>query len=467
VKRIGLLLLTLIFVLLVLSRLVTDGMFLDGVLYAVLSKNLAQGVGTIWDLRVSAEWGTWHEHPPLVLVLQSMFFKVLGNGYATERMYCGLVTVLSMALMARIWRQVLPPAPYAAWWPLPLLLWLLNEDVYLSYSSNMLECTLTVFTLLAVHLYLRAEAAVVPSQRAMALVVGAFCVFLAFLCKGLVALYPLAFFGIAALAQKEKTWARGARYTIYSIALVLAFGGLLLLHTPARSALAQYFDQQVWAALMGKRNENIALHRLFILERFLTTHAHWFVVLAAVWWAARKYGRKAVSRAHWPAVVLFGGLAAAALLPIVVSPKQAAHYVVPSLPWAALALGAVFAGLLEVLPTVRPPRWLAVVLGLGIVAALAWVGTRVGQVRPDLAELRPIMERIPHGIPVGFHEKNGPTYVLEAYFQRYHEVRTNRASFEESFVVVEAGVAIPTEHAGHLEEIPTPSTRFKLYKYVK
>ncbi len=471
-KKIGILVLALVFVLFFLSRLVVDGMFIDGLLYAALSKNLAHGVGAFWALRLGTDYPPFFEHPPLVMGLQSLFFRLFGDGYATERVFCTIITVVTLVLMARIWKQVFSGQMAAAWWPLPLVLWMLNEDVYLSYSSNMLECTMTVFTLLAVHILLlffgkNAPVATTLLQRQLGLILAAVCVFAAFLCKGPVGLYPLAFFGAAALANKRKIGLGIISSTILMVAWLAACIGLLLLYPPAKSGLAQYFDQQVMAALAGRRTENIAPHRLYMLQRLLETHFHLFALLGVAWWAARKYGRQAIHRTHWPTVMLFGGIAAAALLPVMISPKQAPHYIVPALPWVALAIGAAFAGLLEVLPTVRPPQWLSWGLGTGIVVALVWTGTRVGTERKDLAQVRPIFDQIPHGGTVCFHEKNGHTYVFESYFQRYREAHINRFSFDQKYVVVEDGVALPSEKMNLFVEIPIKDSKFKLYKHVE
>ena len=55
---------------LTLPVIIQDGMFMDGMLYTCVSKNLANGIGSFW-FPVFSKFGfggltTFHEHPPLI-----------------------------------------------------------------------------------------------------------------------------------------------------------------------------------------------------------------------------------------------------------------------------------------------------------------------------------------------------------------------------------------------------------------
>ena len=65
------------------------GMHLDGTIYAGISRNLANGIGTFWNPQLSQTYfSQFHEHPPFALWLQSLFFRVFGDSYITEKLYC-------------------------------------------------------------------------------------------------------------------------------------------------------------------------------------------------------------------------------------------------------------------------------------------------------------------------------------------------------------------------------------------
>ena len=87
---------------LVCLQLFQDGIFIDGTQYAAVSRNLTRGVGSFWFPVLAqhsvAGLDTFHEHPPLVFFLQSLFFRFFGfQNISPERIYC-LVTFLLTTL---------------------------------------------------------------------------------------------------------------------------------------------------------------------------------------------------------------------------------------------------------------------------------------------------------------------------------------------------------------------------------
>ena len=55
-------------------------MFMDGVLYATMAKNLANGIGTFWQSHMSEIiFPAFINHPPLAIGLESIFFRILGD----------------------------------------------------------------------------------------------------------------------------------------------------------------------------------------------------------------------------------------------------------------------------------------------------------------------------------------------------------------------------------------------------
>ena len=64
----GLLLTVVVVCALFLPRIVTEGQFVDGLTYASVSRNLAEGYGTWWQPWGSVWFGQqiFYEHPPLL-----------------------------------------------------------------------------------------------------------------------------------------------------------------------------------------------------------------------------------------------------------------------------------------------------------------------------------------------------------------------------------------------------------------
>ena len=72
----------------VLARVVAQGMFVDGLIYADLSRNLSEGVGDAWRLQFSETlFPVFSEHPPLAIWLQSVAFTTFWDSIYFEKFY--------------------------------------------------------------------------------------------------------------------------------------------------------------------------------------------------------------------------------------------------------------------------------------------------------------------------------------------------------------------------------------------
>lgn len=112
-------------------RLLTEGMFGDGLAYAAIARNLAEGRGTAWAPFFSRSFWlpynpgpVFYDHPPLQFWLQAGLFRLLGDTPFTEKAYGGLIVVLTTLLLVRLWRALLPEASaLRAFDWLPVLIW--------------------------------------------------------------------------------------------------------------------------------------------------------------------------------------------------------------------------------------------------------------------------------------------------------------------------------------------------------
>ena len=138
-------------VLILLSNsLLTEGMFLDGVTYACISRNMTIGLGSFWNPHYTQTIGNvFHSHPPLAFGLEALLFKVFGDHWWVEKLYSALTFLVSGILIAAIWKRT-TNRPRMAW--LPLLFWSVMPIVSWIAINNMLENTMTVFVLLSVYL---------------------------------------------------------------------------------------------------------------------------------------------------------------------------------------------------------------------------------------------------------------------------------------------------------------------------
>ena len=262
-------------------------MYTDGVAYAGLSQNLANGIGTFWSPKLSeVHLSRFHSHPPLVFGIQSLFFRVFGDGIATERIYAVTIFLLSAGWMILLWREVLRTAPaIRRLWFLPLTLWLANEIVYHYYPANVLEPTMTFFVLAGIYVMIRGLRPYVGigGQFSMAALAGLFLM-AATLCKGFVALFPLATYMLHWLIFRRPSFWRSVALTTTLIGVIVLSYAALWQFAPARKALWDYLEIQVFPSLNSERvwEPHFRSSRWYIIKRLFAVLLPSFLVAALV-----------------------------------------------------------------------------------------------------------------------------------------------------------------------------------------
>ena len=101
----------------------SDGMFMDGLYYAAISRNLAAGLGSFWFLHFTDfSYPIFYEHPPLAMGLQSIFFYVFGDNIYVERFYAFFTFIVIAYIIHLIWGEINRKGlNYLSWVPLLFL----------------------------------------------------------------------------------------------------------------------------------------------------------------------------------------------------------------------------------------------------------------------------------------------------------------------------------------------------------
>ena len=470
-KRTLFLLPLLLFFFLVAPELVERSMYTDGVAYAAIAKNLAHDIGSLWSLKLSDyRYPVFAEHPPLVFGIQSLFFKVLGDRLVTERVYALTIFLLSAGLLVVLWRDALRDHPrMRRLWFTPLTLWLANEVVYHFYPANVLEPTLTVFTLAAVWAGLRAVRGAGLSVIAWTVLVG-LLVALANLCKGFVALFPLGLFVLHWLVFRRGTLVRALALTALLTVTVVGFYAVLWQFDAPRASLLRYLDTQVLASLNSSRSGMDRHYRdshWYIVRRTFEVLIPALLLTAWIAWAGyRKFGRRLLRGESLRYGILYLLLGAAASFPLAISPKQSFYYLLPSMAYYALGLGLVISPVVAEYFAVpwrpRVARWVGYVGLVLLVGAVGNTLRHVGQVtrrdRVLLGDVEAMHAVLPVGTTIG---AQGEVAEIVSYLYRTREVTvdTTRAHrFRYDFVVAPA-----TERLA-LDTVGVGMLRYRLYR---
>lgn len=313
--------------------LFTQGMFMDGTIYAAVASNLANGSGSIWELKFSETLlMPFYEHPPLAIWMESIVHRLLGDHLISERIYSLLMWFLNAILLVAIWKQIKPESRIA--W-VPLFLWSITPIIIWSFSNNMLENTMGVFvssSVLFLLIGLKQRTFIWSS-------LGGIMLALAFMSKGFVGLFPLALPVLIYLfGRKESSLLKVIQLELGMI-LGLMIGMLpFLLQSSGLDYLSIYIENQVVKSVESAQTVS---NRFEIVKHYVEQLIVSFGVIIVVYLSFRKKEKIAFQpRTYWSWI--FVVISLLGVLPIMVSLKQREFYIVTVFPMAIIGLVLLF-----------------------------------------------------------------------------------------------------------------------------
>ena len=405
----------------------TEGMFVDGVTYASISRNMAEGQGTFWNPHYTQTlYPEFRQHPPLALGMEALMFKALGDHLFVERLYSALMFVISGCLIVAIWKRT-TNRPSQAW--LPLLFWVAMPLVTWCAANNMLENTMTVFVLLTVWLMILSY----QKNNKVWLFLAGISLFAAFLSKGFTGLFPLVFPIVYCIYDDKRHWIQGPIDTLLLMVTLGVLTGMMFLFFPASLAyLKDYLNMQVIGGGLHETTVSTRFYIVFSLFQQLIIPA----VLIAIMFVIRKVTKNDCIKVFefpldkkWFLIFLILGLCG--VLPIMLSVKQRDFYMLAALPFFALACGhfslaMANAILLNVNEKHRKGRLIG---SIGIVlVGLVLTFAHMGKYNRDETLIENVKKRIAETdgeTMIDISPEEYTNWAAHAYFMRYGKISLN------------------------------------------
>ena len=412
-----------LFLILVSKNLLTEGMFIDGVTYACISRNMVCGLGSFWNPSYTQTIGhVFHSHPPLAFGLEALFFKVLGDHWWVEKAYSVLMFLLSGLFIALIWKRTTNNLRWA--W-LPLLFWLVMPLATWCATNNMLENTMSVFVLLSVYLM------IIGYQRnhKIWLFLSAFTLLLAFLSKGFTGLFPLVFPILYCAFDQKRKWIQGPIDSLILLVSIAVFAGIMFLVCPGSFGyIKDYIRLQVIGGGLHEATASSRFYIVFALLQQLVIPCALALVLVIC-----KTKSKVNSKIFefppdkgWFYVFLIMGLVG--VLPIMVSVKQRDFYMLAALPFFALACGHITLSMLTLwLPKITPKvrGWMTLGAGCVVLLGLVLNVVHIGKYGRDEALIEEVKQRIAEyegNNVIEIPQEEYTQWAKHAYYMRYGKI---------------------------------------------
>jgi hypothetical protein len=439
--------------LLALPRLVSQGMFADGINFSALALNLAEGRGTYFAPWFSQfHWlpyvrtDAFYEHPPGLWWIQSWFFKALGPHWSTEKIYCFVVLVLTVLVMNLLWKTVFKDdvvKKSLAW--LPVFLWYLIPTINWGTPNNMLEVTMSLCCLTAILCVAKANNASSDLYFGAFLLMSGLFTTLAFCVKGVVGLFPLAapFFSI------HKQTLRRTLLSILPTTVFLLFFGAMWNYPPARNFWTVWFETQVASSIAGTREmgeKNWLGYLNLPIMSFFELLPSTCVLLLLIWLSRNFQEKKNANKTSfaWWFFLVF----ASAFFPLLISIKQKMYYAVPALPYLTMAGVAFFAVPLtklfqKWLDSIHGFKYIKGVTFALLAGSLLYTPTQIGRIAREkhvfdtMNAMTPIF---PDGGVFLVDSVSMADFVYHSYFMRFHRWEiTNDVNLTKNALILPHG----------------------------
>lgn len=418
----------LLLVIFFLDRSVQHGLFLDGLIYASVARNMAEGIGSFWTPYYAGP-DFFFSHPPLMFGLQAAFFKVFGPFFGTEKIYNFVVWLATLLLLRSCWKSINISDRFRSFWWLPVLFWGFMPSVLWAYPNNILDSTVAVFVLAAILVLYRTQG---KDQNYLSIFLAAILIFCASFTKGLSGLFPLAVPILYVVVYGNGKFLGAVLQTLFLLLVIVAIYFILWQYPQPKKYLSTYVDWQVIGSLSGKNDvTGSALGRFDIILMLLTEIAIMMGIGLLIYILSKilKTGRAAlpVRLKHFWFFILTG---LSASLPFMVSFKVRSFYLVPALPYFAIAGGILIypflAPITERYTLSRTySKGLNILFTLAAVTALVLMYMKAGSIGRDhemIEDVRTISQHIPAKERIIAGPGLKSDYEFMAYLQRYKQI---------------------------------------------
>lgn len=316
---------------------------MDAMLYTSVSHNLSLGIGTFWFPQFSAHnvagLSSFHEQPPLVFGIQSLFYDLFGNSMYVERFYTFLTMCITAMLIVFLWKELFRNQEglrKLSW--LPLILWITIPVCFWSYSNNMHENTMGIFTLCSAILTYKAFR--IGKFQFILLALSGASIFLASFSKGIPGFFPITIPFLYWLTTKNISFSKAFLHTLMLILIPFLVYMILFLIPESKESLSTYLFKRA----LHRINEAPTVdNRFYILWRLFTELLPQLILVIIFFSIAKLKKIKLFSSEQNRQSIFFILVGLSASAPLILTLVQKGFYFVPALPFFAIGLSVLIA----------------------------------------------------------------------------------------------------------------------------
>lgn len=410
------------FLLMIAPFLLSHGMFMDGIIYATISNNLANDIGTMTDLFfTNTSMAHFREHPPLAFWIQSLFYRTFGDSFIIEKLYSALTYIITGLIIRKIWITITNNKSMA--W-LPLLLWISIPIITQAARNNFLENTMMVFTTAALSYLVRDKL----KLKLVSLIMAGLMIYFAFMTKGFVALFlwstPFWYF----IFNAEFKLLDFIKNTLLMICFtILPFAIMCLISPSTLAYFIDYFDIQIANSLLNVQTVD---SRFWILKKLLKELITPAILMGVIILISKILKPMKLLQTDNRFALILLSLGLSGIVPIIISLKQSGFYSIPA--FAILSISfALFIRphALHVFEKINPQHWafqffrVISVLGIGVGLFITVLNyDKNGRDADKLNDIHKIANIVGHGYNLDGNYVITKDWTILSYFYRYYKI---------------------------------------------
>jgi 4-amino-4-deoxy-L-arabinose transferase-like glycosyltransferase len=411
-----------LFLAIISPDLLSDGMFFDGLTYSAIANNLAHNIGNIWELHYTfTSFNVFHEHPPLAIWLESLFFRLFGDSIYIEKIYSFMTFVITGILIHLIWRKISNSEQQKMVW-LPIFFSITVPTVTWAVSNNMLENTMMIFTTLSVLFTLNS----LDRNRYLYLFLSGVSLAAAFMSKGFVGLYPLSLIFWIYIFKKNFSFKRFIVDTsVITLSLLSPFVFLYLFFHEGIISITKYINKQVFGSI---NNIQTVDSRFNILISLFNDILPMIIISLIILLIAKKKNINFnidENSKNW--IYIFFALGLSGVIPIMVSLKQSGFYILTTFPIFAISFALIIAK-----PTyyyiskikmdnILFRKYSLLFLSISVLSVFIFSFT-IGREKDKIIDLYKIMEVVPKHTTISIQKDIRNDWSMHAYYIRYANI---------------------------------------------
>lgn len=483
------------FLLFISGNFLSEGLSHVGMDNAVVAQRMSEGFEDFWLPSLSAPGNPDRSnYMPLGYWIESVWYRIFGSSsFMAEKIYSVLTYFIIAALMIWIW-TLLGQSRRVGW--LPLMCWITIPIVSWSATNNLLESTMTMFVLLSVVFLLKAGRASFISQTRLALgkktgpyrlsrtawvVLAALMMELAFLVKGFAGLFPIFFpFLYWIIVRRERilfpVFSTGVILVIWMVTIFVA----ILVSPDIYHHLYNYLHHQLIGGVLHVQTVTSHFYILYVLllQGFIPLMLTAIICIIRLksrpfyrylffWRHTKKLTAEQIERSRqgW----FFLAVGVSGILPIMLGLKQQDFYIVPTLPFFAIAMACLLYNLIEdwlerINKTAkRVLAAMAVILfGSGLLLNINSLN-KINSNQVLLNDMRQILPYLSHGEVISVTDEVMSADEVAEYFYRYKSVTFDTIDSHEHLLSMYAQPETPSGDS-YFKQMSLPTQQYKLFE---